>query len=555
MAAPKTYFESTTSASAYNNRKNKGTIASLQGESTSNWGTEQLEACRVIVVESQARVLPSLKTALNNNKSELDLSKFASQLKELCEDHAWSTCNREFPTEMAQRKASARENESQRNRLKLEKNGVENESPRTKPLESEKNSASANETASRKPFQLCKGPLTRATDAPEPLLEHHRMWDDDDDGRFAQVWAAMDRLQAFPTEEYMAYNTGDDKEEYTADDTEEDAKEYVGDGMGDDTGDEVNGENILEAMAEMNASRHQGGSLAQEGHDGPGYQDDSFRMPQTPRQPARSSSRKRKRPSPRLHATRSTTGHAATRTIPNTAPSGTMQVENSSPQPEPPSSQTDVFVPDHGPSAMVAYFPEDLTVLFISAFIRHTLPWLPPQAKPTPNPVVVFDDAPASYSVALGDVSFKSRDDGGLSAYYNRQRVGRVALLEAKRVADRPVEGKLPMSDARLGQLVGEALAVRLQAKGVWIGHPDRIIIISAARLFARFIEISITNDYLTELRAHTTDETALFEKFMDISSTCWLDLNDASDRRSMVQNLAGLTFLTRDTLDPLALP
>ncbi|KAF6811495.1 hypothetical protein CPLU01_15105 [Colletotrichum plurivorum] len=222
----------------------------------------------------------------------------------------------------------------------------------------------------------------------------------------------------------------------------------------------------------------------------------------------------------------------------------------------PSSSPHPAYIPSQGPSAALPERPEILTVRFISAFIREALVWLPGQNSADANPVVTFDDTPAKHRVALeGDVSFVSEDDGGLILLHDGTRAGRVASLEAKRaIGNSSVEGQPSMSDEWLGQIVGEALA-KILAHKPRLGRQDSydllrlscIIVIAPARHYVCFLQVDMTDDYLTQLNDHAFRDDAEFSEFICVSSTVWFDLTDAGDRRRTIKNLALIVSLSRN--------
>ncbi|KAK1962586.1 hypothetical protein LY78DRAFT_718976 [Colletotrichum sublineola] len=167
------------------------------------------------------------------------------------------------------------------------------------------------------------------------------------------------------------------------------------------------------------------------------------------------------------------------------------------------------YIGDQGPRKDLAQLPEVLSMHLISSFVRCSLPWVPPQANPNPDMAVVLDQAPFLHKVdTLGDITFASQDDGSLRIYQNGNLDRRVALLEAKRSIG-VVEGTVSIPDDLLGQLVGEALAARLQ-ENHWVDSSDTIIIITGARHFLRFVQCQISDEYVAEMQKHASDDTGL---------------------------------------------
>ncbi|KAF9869224.1 hypothetical protein CkaCkLH20_13303 [Colletotrichum karsti] len=143
--------------------------------------------------------------------------------------------------------------------------------------------------------------------------------------------------------------------------------------------------------------------------------------------------------------------------------------------------------------------PETLTAEFIYAFIRHVLQWLPPQHEMAANDqesIVDLNVATARRFVSLsGPLKFTSIDDGGL--YIGS--LGCVAIIEMKQCLQ-IVDGQAKVPDEWVAQIVGEALAVRLE-DGAWAGPPETVFVIAPARHYARLFELNITDNYLTEFK------------------------------------------------------
>ncbi|KDN63476.1 hypothetical protein CSUB01_08558 [Colletotrichum sublineola] len=215
-----------------------------------------------------------------------------------------------------------------------------------------------------------------------------------------------------------------------------------------------------------------------------------------------------------------------------------------------PTSSTNSEWMSTGSSKDLNLAPETLTVRFFSAFIQEALLWLPGQDSKDANPVVTFDDASAENRVSLnGNIKFVSQDDGGLSIHWRKKLAGRVTLVEAKRsMANGPIEGQPSLPDARLSQIIGEALAAGLAEKA-WYGRKDSIFIIAAARQYMMFLQVDISDDYKTELINRARRHDAKFNEFIKVSATQWFDLADPHHRRRTIEQLTLIVSLSREAV------
>ncbi|KAK1991693.1 hypothetical protein LX36DRAFT_715879 [Colletotrichum falcatum] len=205
------------------------------------------------------------------------------------------------------------------------------------------------------------------------------------------------------------------------------------------------------------------------------------------------------------------------------------------------------YVGEEEASADDAQYPEVLTVRFVSAFLRYALPWLPGQDDASADAFVAFSDRPAVRNTfQLGSYGFASLDDGGLDMVIFGKPTGRVAILEAKRKMGRAVDGKPLLSDGYLGQMVGEALAARLE-HDAWKGPNDCIIVILAARHYIRFLQVKISDDYVAQLKERSYDDKAPFTEYICVTATRWFDLHQADDRCETILNLATIVKLAHD--------
>lgn len=172
---------------------------------------------------------------------------------------------------------------------------------------------------------------------------------------------------------------------------------------------------------------------------------------------------------PSLSSSRPPPRSAARKIDPNMVSSTRMRVaSSSSPGPSSQGTDHDTYIPPTE-SRRSGHYTEDLTVRFISTFIRHVLYTTNDAGRQTR---VDFDDWKRPLKARKGGVNFTSIDDGGLRVTNNGEYMGRIAILEAKPQLGPVVEGVSPLSERWRAQIVGEALASRLVTD--WNGPDDR---------------------------------------------------------------------------------
>ncbi|KKZ61921.1 hypothetical protein EMCG_00483 [[Emmonsia] crescens] len=139
-------------------------------------------------------------------------------------------------------------------------------------------------------------------------------------------------------------------------------------------------------------------------------------------------------------------------------PSGDIQIGSSSPQrPDSAfSSEGSVGYLEESSAPLV----EDFTIRFMSCLIRSVLNYAQPVEKR--EPFVLYRDERLKYRHLYNSQRYEAIDDGGIQLW-NPGRNMQVALVEAKRSFRMVNEGRPTLSDELLGQVVGEALAVRMQ--------------------------------------------------------------------------------------------
>ncbi|KAF9869208.1 hypothetical protein CkaCkLH20_13317 [Colletotrichum karsti] len=529
MAPGKPYFDTVTSETVYDQLYRFAFPTALDGMSTSGWGEDQLAACRVLVAaKTKNNMLPIL-------------------LKNDCIPTA------EFQTLLKQ-----------------------------DPTPPEGNNSSDRSTDQLQ--RICQGPRHH-----QPQTEHQSAWTYGQS--LGQLWASLDSVKASSFHQLSGNGLGEFEEDRDvvaeaqtiSDDLvepdEPDRADEYGEYDESDDSDDSDGMDLDETGEPDRADDHDeideldGGDLDK--IDEPDRTDESILgdeldggdgsilnegtgvvdLHDNPANIHGSSggdfSRKRKLPevnsSPPGPRRRRSTRQVKPPHNPGYTPSDQMRFSSSQTSAHPPTSEPEVFYGPPSPKAAQTIYPETLTVRLISSFIRQALPWLPSQNSPEADPVVVFEDAQATFQVKHGEINFTSRDDGGLVIYCEGRRCGRVALLEAKSFVDSYVEGELLLSNKRFGQMVGEALAARFQQDpGVWTGPDGTIIVIAAVRHYLRFLQVGISDTYLTQLKRYAGGGNDAPTEFIRVDGTRWFDLANASDRRYTVQNLEGIVCLVR---------
>ncbi|KAF6835348.1 hypothetical protein CPLU01_04428 [Colletotrichum plurivorum] len=200
--------------------------------------------------------------------------------------------------------------------------------------------------------------------------------------------------------------------------------------------------------------------------------------------------------------------------------------------------------------------PEKLTVRLVSTFIRHALFWAPPQHVPElAGSPVDFDDAELLLWAKLHDsLEFRAVDDGGLRIAISdggSVHSARVAMIEAKRalqlVGD---DAEWHISDERFAQIVGEALAMRLNPDK-WAGPRDSIFIIVAARYYLRFLELKITDGYINSLKDHAVAGLP-HDECLEVHAARWFDLRQPKGRLRSLRNISGIVSFGHRNVNPL---
>ncbi|EQK99754.1 hypothetical protein G6O67_005603 [Ophiocordyceps sinensis] len=187
---------------------------------------------------------------------------------------------------------------------------------------------------------------------------------------------------------------------------------------------------------------------------------------------------------------------------------------------------------------------EEDTVQLASFFIRCVLNHT--QATGKSEPFLEFRSKRLSYSFTVDMSSkllFQAIDDGGIQVSdYGRGEVHQVALLEGKRVLQ-VTKGRADIPDEVLGQMIGEALALKQESPDTNRTPRTDFITILAITHYLRFFNFSIPDDYVASYQAladPNSTQTGL-EGVLKITSTDWLDLKDAPHRGVVVSHLRAL--------------
>ncbi|KAF3807997.1 hypothetical protein GCG54_00015382 [Colletotrichum gloeosporioides] len=380
--------------------------------------------------------------------------------------------------------------------------------------------------------RICRGPQHH-----QPQTEHQNVWTYGQS--LGQLWASLDKVKASSSHHPIGDGLGELEEARGVEEIQAFSGEL----------DEPSDPSDPSEPDEPNETSRGDGSKSNGGSEAVGSGDNPININEAP---GGDSSRKRKVPESNSSSPipRRPKRQVKPPQHPGFARSDQIDLSSSQTTAPPIGSSPDVFYGPPSPKADQTCHPETLTVHLVSSFIRQALPWLPSQANPKADPVVMLEDAQATFQVQHGELQFTSRDDGGLVAFCDGRRRGRVALIEAKRFVDSYSEGELSLSDKRFGQMIGEALAVRFQQEPtVWAGPKETIIVIAAARHYLRFLQVGISELYLNQLKMHAQGGNDALTDFIYVSATRWLDLADASDRRHTVQNLEGIVRLVHKQL------
>ncbi|EQK98290.1 hypothetical protein OCS_05994 [Ophiocordyceps sinensis CO18] len=130
----------------------------------------------------------------------------------------------------------------------------------------------------------------------------------------------------------------------------------------------------------------------------------------------------------------------------------------------------------------------------------------------------------------------QATDDGGLQVCRDSEFV-QVAMLEGKRAFQQfSIQGKPTVPDKTLGQLVGQALAQRLDRSTGTISQTDRITILAVAH-YVKFFNFRTTSEFIKEYETKPLPAT----HYLRVSSTHWFDLAAIEDRKRVVKHILAM--------------
>ncbi|KAL8312909.1 hypothetical protein RB593_007238 [Gaeumannomyces tritici] len=163
---------------------------------------------------------------------------------------------------------------------------------------------------------------------------------------------------------------------------------------------------------------------------------------------------------------------------------------------------------------------EDTTVQLASTFLRHALIYCPLQlvsaGNINPRMLLEFSGVRQRMVATLGTggLSFEATADGKVAVLYQNStghftdRKETVALLDAKKRVKKVREGKPIFTDQVLGQIVGEALALRLSQAAKATGlRNETIVVISAVKHYLCFAGVHIPAAYVEKNQNRGNEE------------------------------------------------
>ncbi|KAK3364176.1 hypothetical protein B0T25DRAFT_563203 [Lasiosphaeria hispida] len=242
--------------------------------------------------------------------------------------------------------------------------------------------------------------------------------------------------------------------------------------------------------------------------------------------------------------------------------SGKIKIASSSPAPQQSSSfgsdnAGHVSREEHSACAV----SEDATVQLASTFLRHALVHCPQQYVSvdgnSPQLLLEFSGIRRRIFTRFSDqtLELEATADGEV-VLLRRNQTGRfdhgeaLVLLEGKRRFKLIHEGRPVIPDEELGQMVGEALALRLSLAAEQIGHSEEtIVIIMATRQYLCFLSFHIPDAYVekalhpgfynnNEDRGPESEDEAEEGGFISVRASDWLDLNTECCRQLAYDNV-----------------
>ncbi|KAL6881287.1 hypothetical protein J3F83DRAFT_765501 [Trichoderma novae-zelandiae] len=184
--------------------------------------------------------------------------------------------------------------------------------------------------------------------------------------------------------------------------------------------------------------------------------------------------------------------------------------------------------------ADVAPLLEDMTVRFASNFIRCVLNYA--QEPETALPIHYRDERMEHKGEGP---NWCAIDDGGVQvASANEEDVLQVAIVEAKRTFQAIHNGRPTVSDGLLGQIVGEALALKTTNGSIF---GDEVFLIVAIKHYFKFFHFDISQQFLANFKSMDPATSASPNSYLHVKSTEWLDATDQEDRQNIICHILGL--------------
>ncbi|KAM0259658.1 hypothetical protein ACHAQJ_003237 [Trichoderma viride] len=216
--------------------------------------------------------------------------------------------------------------------------------------------------------------------------------------------------------------------------------------------------------------------------------------------------------------------------------SSSMQVESSPSEEERPSTGSSQPQSIGYHEHLAAPLLEDNTMHFASSLIRYTINYGQRTGKSLSY--VQYRDERLRHKDSGG--SWEAIDDGGMHIIQeSRNNRIQVALLEAKRTFQQINDGKPVVSDDLLGQVAGEALALR--SSGNQSISRDNVIVIVVVKHYVKFFQFDISASFLASYKTLSTTTKAAKDMYANVESTGWLDASELRGRRNIVHHVLAL--------------
>ncbi|OAA33899.1 hypothetical protein NOR_08752 [Metarhizium rileyi] len=184
---------------------------------------------------------------------------------------------------------------------------------------------------------------------------------------------------------------------------------------------------------------------------------------------------------------------------------------------------------------------EDATVRLASCFIRCVLNY--GQHQDGEAPFLFFRDERQTYSFEQETLRIHATDDGGIRYINTEGEPQHVAMLECKRTFTRVVGGIPAVSDEVLGQMVGEALAVRFSSVDT-VSDTDFFTILAASH-FIKFFHFHISDAFYVSY----SNSLAKLDEVLHVHSTIWFDIKNSRHREDVIAHIFALIAWTREEM------